>query len=136
MVRRAILAFLFSIAAPVVAAQGVLYDCDLTQLKRGGGWISEKIGIVIDEEGRASVSDAHVLQRTSAPIDGTVVRNNDRRLVVAWTISGARDRSGQTATRFRYEATIKNDGQITVYARPSGYSNRFFGTGTCTTRAR
>ncbi|WP_298972424.1 hypothetical protein [uncultured Roseobacter sp.] len=119
---------------PAAAAQGVLYDCTMTQLSRGGGWISEKIGIALHENGRVTVSDRIILRSSSVPIDADRVRKTDRKLVVNWVLRDFKNSDSQTTSRFNFDATIRKDGKITVYARPSGYRNRFSGTGTCTTR--
>lgn len=131
---RIVFTVFFAVAATASSAQGVLYDCDLTQLKRGGGWISEKIGIVLDGTGRARVSDALILSVHSVPIDGEIVRNNDRKLVVTWTLRGITNGSNQYTPYFDYHATVRKNGAISVYARPDGYHNRFSGTGTCKMR--
>ncbi|MGC3936420.1 hypothetical protein ACOTTU_01295 [Roseobacter sp. EG26] len=116
------------------ASGGVLYDCDITQLKRGGGYISEKLAIVLDQNGKATISDGMILHVYASPIEADMVRKNDRRLFVGWTVAGFVNSHNQLAPIFEYQATIKKNGKISVYARPDGYPDRFSGEGTCKKR--
>lgn len=133
LLRLSFLLFLF-LPIPALAAQGVLYDCDMTNLKRGKGWISEKIAIVVRDNGTATVSDSLVLAVYSAPVAAESVRQTANRLTVRWTIRSYTNGSNQRTPYFDFEATIRKNGKISVYARPDLYHNQFSGTGTCTKR--
>lgn len=119
---------------PALAAQGVLYDCDMTNLKRGKGWISEKFAFVVRDNGTVTVSDAFVLEVYSAPVTASSVRQTANRLTIKWTIRGYTNSENQRTPYFDFEATIRKNGKISVYARPDLYHNQFSGTGTCTKR--
>ncbi|MBW4707728.1 hypothetical protein KX928_08005 [Roseobacter sp. YSTF-M11] len=129
-----VLAGAVGMQAGATAVNGVLYDCDMTQTKRGGGYISQKIAVVILPDGTATVSDAVILHVNSVPIAADRVRRTDRKIVVHWTVKGLVNGHNQRTSYFDYQATIKTNGKISVHARPDGYSDRFSGTGTCTTR--
>lgn len=134
MIPRVLTILLLTCAASAASAQSVLYECDMTQLKRGKGWISEKIAIVLHENGTASVSDSMVLRVSSVPIAAESVRNTDKKLTVKWVIRNYTNSSNQTTPYFDYEATIRKNGKISVYASPDGFPDRFSGTGTCAKR--
>lgn len=135
MIPRILTALLFASAATAGSAQSVLYECDMTQLTRSKGWISEKIAIVLHDNGKASVSDYMVLRVNAAPIAAESVRNTSRKLVVKWVIRDYTNGNNQTTPFFDYEATIRKNGKISVYASPDGFPDRFSATGTCTTRS-
>ncbi|MEP2641752.1 hypothetical protein [Roseobacter sp.] len=134
MLRRILMSLCLLAPVPGFAAQGVLYDCDITEAKRTGGWIGDKIAIVHFDDGTATVSDSFVLAVNSGPIQAKVKRNTDRKLVVTWTIEGYETSGNQYVPYFDFRATIKKDGAITVYAQPDGYHNRFSGSGMCRKR--
>lgn len=120
-----------SMAMPV-QANGVLYDCDITQKRQGVGWISEKIAIVVTQSGQVVVSDGIILRFNRQPMQARVGRNTDRKLVIRWTLKDVVNANNQTTPAFEYSATLsKATNKIAVYASPEGYPNRFSGKGTC-----
>jgi len=127
---------LSSIGIPVqVQAKGVLYDCDITEKRQGVGWISDKMAIVVMQNGRVVVSDAVILQFNRQPMQVRVGRNTDRKLVIRWTLNNVVNGSNQTTPAFEYSATLKKaTNEIAVYANPDGYPTRFSGKGRCTLR--
>lgn len=135
MIRILTTALILTCAAATANAGGVLYECDMTQLKRGKGWISEKIAIVLHDNGAASVSDSMVLRVSSVPVAAQSVRNTSSKLVVKWVIRNYTNGSNQTTPYFDYEAIIRKNGKISVYASPDGYPDRFSGTGSCSKRS-
>lgn len=125
---------LFAGSAMAQEQVNVLYECDITR-KSTGSWISDKMGIVIDAQGKAFVSDGTTLTFYNGPVAATKGRNNARVLVVHWRIDNAVSSGNQTVPTFDYTAKItKKSMKISVSATPNGYSNRFQGTGKCVVR--
>lgn len=121
---------LSSAVATSVSAVALLYDC--TMIKRTGNadWISNKVGIVLAPNGGATVSDSVIFNHVGEPIAAKRVRNRSERLNVRWTVQTV-DSNNQRAS-MQYEAQIdKGTGAIRLYAKPSGYLNRFSGRGAC-----
>ncbi|MEM1073261.1 MAG: hypothetical protein AAGI36_02335 [Pseudomonadota bacterium] len=77
-----LLAAVFSLAAlPVASAKPTaLYDCTVTQKKKGVGWISNKVGIVLYNDGTAMVSDSVILQFNNAPMRAQSVSETNKRI--------------------------------------------------------
>ncbi|MFK7765331.1 MAG: hypothetical protein AB8B62_18855 [Roseobacter sp.] len=114
------------------ASSAVLYDCTITKKKQGVDWISEKVGIVLQDDGTAIVSDAVILHFKRKPLTATSVRNTERRLDVRWTVRDAADSSEQKIGHFDYHARLnKKTGAFALYAKPDEYPNRFSGKGSC-----
>lgn len=127
---------LFPMSIPSqVQAKGVLYDCDITQKRQGVGWISDKIAIVVTQGGQVVVSDGIILRFNQQPVQARIGRNTDRKLVIRWTLKNVVNANNQTTPAFEYSATLrKATNEISVYANPDGYPNRFSGKGTCALR--
>ncbi|WP_298913330.1 hypothetical protein [uncultured Roseobacter sp.] len=133
---RGFLVILFAgFMAQAGAAQGVLYDCDVTQKRKDLDWISDKVGIVVKPNGQVTVIDAVILYFNKTPMSAKVVRNDAKRLDVRWTIRGAKDDANQRVGYFDYSAQInKKTNKFAIYAKPENYPNRFSGKGKCTPR--
>ncbi|AXI47290.1 hypothetical protein C1J03_15490 [Sulfitobacter sp. SK012] len=121
----------------VAAAPGdILYDCTMVQLKKNGGWISQKVGIIMQGENEVKVVDAVILHFAKEPIEGTVVRNNAKRLIVKWEVRGARG-GGTSLESVDFRASIgKKTGRIQLSALASGFDFGPNGTGKCTPRTQ
>lgn len=114
------------------APSAVLYDCTITKKKQGVDWISEKVGIVLQDDGTAIVSDAIILHFKRKPLTATSVRNTERRLDVRWAIRNTTDGSEQLTNYMDYHARLnKKTGAFSLYANPDQYPNRFSGKGSC-----
>ncbi|WP_299502656.1 hypothetical protein [uncultured Roseobacter sp.] len=133
MLIRTLYAFFLIILGSSALAQGTLYDCEMEQTRKGGGYIPERIEFSI-QSGGVTIK----VLRGRAPIifgAAKVTRYNARKTVIFWTGHGLGVSSNNVSLpRFKFNATIRKGGKITVHASPSGYSNRFFETGTCTIR--
>lgn len=118
-----------------MAAEGFLYDCDLSSSKRGKGWISPKLALIFPPEGGVKVVDAVVLHFQGGPIAGEVLRDNANRVIVKWTVKGAKADSGVSFANFDYRASIaKKTGKIELTAQPREYSRGVRSAGTCRKR--
>lgn len=119
------------------AAPGYLYDCDMTYVKQGKGWVSPKIAFVLPGDGTVKVVDAVTLHFNKEPLRGTIARENDKRLVITWVINNARTDSGTTFNNLRYRASIsKSSGQIELTARPGHYDSGLRSPGSCRKRTQ
>lgn len=122
-------------ASAAQAAPGYMYDCDMTYVKQGKGWVSPKIAFVLPGDGTVKVVDAVTLHFNKEPLRGTIVRENDKRLVITWTINNARADSGQTFNNFQYRASIsKSSGGIELTLRPGHYDTGLRSPGSCRKR--
>ncbi|MBW4707729.1 hypothetical protein KX928_08010 [Roseobacter sp. YSTF-M11] len=137
MLRTSILALALTFFAQAALAQGVLYDCDITQKRKDLDWISDKVGIVVKANGQVTVIDAVILYFHQKPMQAKVVRNTKDKLDIRWTIRNAKDDANQRVPYFDYSATInKKNNKFALYARPENYPNRFSGKGKCTPRTQ
>ncbi|MEM1073262.1 MAG: hypothetical protein AAF665_03475 [Pseudomonadota bacterium] len=129
---RAALAAFFGVSL-AGAGPALLYDCDITDTRRGVDWISPKVAIVIKEDGAVVVSDAIILLVNKAPLEVRVTRNTDQKLALRWTLRNVESTQNQITPAFDYALTLqKKTREISLRARPQGYSNRFSGKGVCT----
>lgn len=135
--RRATLLALALLMPLPAMAQGVLYDCDITELRENVGWVPEKIGIVVDEGGAVTVIDPLIMHFNKEPMQARVSRNTADRLDIRWTLRNVTGGSNQTVDFFDYQVQInKNTNRIGVWAKPDNFQNRFTGKGNCTPRTR
>ncbi|MFK7881343.1 hypothetical protein [Roseobacter sp.] len=133
--KRLALAAVYTVFASAASAQGVLYDCDVTEKKKNLGWISNKVAIVVAEDGQASVSDSVILYFAKRPMAAQVDRNNAKKLNVSWTLKNVVNAANQVTPYFDYTAQInKRNMRFSIYAQPENYPNRFSGKGSCTLR--
>ena len=131
-------ATLLSVAGGAAAAQGggYLYDCEITEAAQAGGWISPRIAIVVTPDSNIRVIDALTLTFEDAPVPATVLRDDPVRLVIRWTLSGARADSGRSFAYFDYRASLSRaTGHIEVTAGPRGYDTGLRGSGQCRIRS-
>ncbi|ABG31389.1 hypothetical protein RD1_1770 [Roseobacter denitrificans OCh 114] len=118
--------------AGTATAGGTYYDCDINTTRASGGWVSEKLAIIMKENGQVLVSDSVVLQFNKAPIVARVTRNNDRKMVVRWRLNNNVNSQNQQTPSFDYTASLtKSNNKVHVSGSPDGYPNRFTGSGTC-----
>lgn len=122
--------------ASAASAQGVLYDCDVTQKKRDLDWIPDKVAIVVSDTGQVSVSDPIILHFVNRPIPAKVTRNNARKFHIRWTVENVVNSSNQSTPYFDYSAQInKKTLRFSIYASPENYPDRFTGKGSCVVRS-
>ena len=128
--------FAATLATPQAhAASGYLYDCDMTDVQQGRGWISPKIVLVFTGDGTVTVIDAVTMNFSRDPIHGTILRDNAQRLIVKWTIKDARADSGHSFANFDYRASIaKASGKMALTAIPRSFDTGVQGTGACRKR--
>lgn len=120
-----------------LSAQGFLYECDMEQSERGRGWISPKIVIILPEQGEVTVVDALTLAFAQDPVRGTILRDNDQRFVVKWTLRNVRADSGRSFAYFDYRASIaKGSGRMALTAGPRTSDSGLRGGGTCVRRTQ
>lgn len=119
-----------------VAASGYFYDCDIGQQTRGNTWVSPKMAIIVQADGRVLVLDGIALAANDgAPFPARVTRNTDTRMVVRWVIEDIADSNGLEVPHFEYAATLdKQTGRVTVVATPENFAGRFSGKGSCVVR--
>ena len=131
----ALAAFLVASTPPAYAAPGFIYDCDMSDVAQGNGWVSPKIAFVMAEDGTVQVVDAVTLHFTKGAVAGTILRDNGTRLIVKWTVKGARSRNGISIANFDYRASLaKRSGKIELSAGPRAFGARLRSAGTCTKR--
>ncbi|MBD3662443.1 hypothetical protein [Sulfitobacter aestuariivivens] len=123
-----------ALVTQAAAQDGVFYECDMN-VKLPNGWVSPKIGIVIDVAGKVRVIDSVTLNFLKAPAKaGRMDKGNKMRLT--WSIPAATDSRGQRIPTFRYVANLDRDtGAIRVIAKPTGAPQSWRGKGTCKTRS-
>ncbi|MCX7560773.1 hypothetical protein OS190_14445 [Sulfitobacter sp. F26204] len=117
------------------SAPAFLYDCDMDGTEYGRGWLSPKIAIVLPEEGGATIVDAMTLTFLKGPVAGTILRDNDSRFIVKWTLENVRADSGRSFAHFDYRASIsKTTGKIDLTAGPRTFDSGLRSQGTCARR--
>lgn len=126
---------LIAAGSTVSAAPGYLYDCDMRDVKQGKGWVSPKIALVLPGDGTVQVVDAVTLHFNEGPLEGTIVRENDKRLIVKWSIENAKADNGTSFSNFDYRASIsKTSGAIELTAIPRQFDLGLRSPGTCRKR--
>lgn len=121
--------------ASAATAGAVLYDCTITQKKKGLDWISDKVGIIVKPGEPVMVLDAVVLHFLGAPLKVSSYKDNGKRIDVRWTVRGSTDSANVQIGHFDYTARItKSSGKFALYAKPDEFPNRFSGKGSCVTR--
>jgi hypothetical protein len=124
------------LAGPSAAASGYLYDCDMADAVSSRGWISPKVAVVVPGDGTVKVVDALILYFNKEPIEATVLRDNEKRLIVKWTLDNAKSDSGTSFANFDYRASIaKGSGKIELTATPRNFDTGMRSGGTCRKRA-
>ncbi|WP_353298241.1 hypothetical protein [Sulfitobacter pacificus] len=131
------LGFLLAWPALAWSASGYLYDCDMQDIERGRGWVSPKIAIIVTADGVVTVVDALTLTFATAPVRANVLRDNDKRLIVKWSLQNVRADSGRSFANFDYRASIaKRTGQVELTAGPRTFDAGLRGAGTCVRRTQ
>lgn len=124
-----------SFAAQTASTAGFLYDCDMSDADNGRGWVSPKIAIVLPGDGSVTVIDALTLAFFDDPIEGTILRDDDKRLIVKWTLRNVRADSGRSFAYFDYRASLaKQSGRIELTAAPRAFDTGLRSTGSCRKR--
>lgn len=124
----------FAVAASA-SASGFLYDCTMRDTGSSLGWISPKIAIVLPKDGPVQVIDALTMTFGEDPVPATVLRDNEKRFIVKWTLQDVRADTGRSFANFDYRASIaKSTGQIEVTAGPRTFDSGLRSVGTCQKR--
>jgi hypothetical protein len=131
-----VLSLSLGLVAPMAqAAPGFLYDCTLSGTKQGRGWISPTVALVFPGDGSVKVVDAVTLHFNNGPVAGTILRDNAKRLVVKWTVKGAKADSGRSFANFDYRASIsKSSGKMELTAIPREFDAGVRSAGKCAKR--
>lgn len=112
-------------------AQGVLYDCDITERDPGVEWISAKVGFVVRPD-QVTVVDEIALNFEGAPVVATM-RERGGEMRIDWTVN-ARD-SNNNSAQLRYRADLDPSARtVALRVTPVGFTQRWRGVGTCTAR--
>lgn len=121
-------------------AAPVLYECDVTpssrQTLRPGtsGWVSDKLMVVIDNNGKGQVIDNVIYNFYKKPIEASLSARNNK-IIASWRLKNAKDSDQLNVPAFNYSAVITKDtGEVRVTARPSGSSQSWSGKGVCKLR--
>lgn len=118
-----------------LSAPGFLYECDMLGTEQGRGWISPKIAIVLPAKGDVTVIDALTLTFAKGAAKATVLRDNNKRFIVKWTLKNVRADSGRSFAHFDYRVSIsKATGKIELTAGPRTFDSGLRSSGTCTKR--
>jgi hypothetical protein len=120
-----------ALAAGAASADGLLYDCDITERNPRADWISAKFAFVVNG-GAVSVVDNIILTFEEAPAQAHVRQRGDA-LQLNWTVN-VRDARRNTA-RMSYRARLDlKTKAVEIKVRPVGYPQSWSGKGQCSTR--
>jgi hypothetical protein len=123
---------LVSTAFATAAIAQTTYDCTIT-VPATQNWVPEQLVIAHDAAtGKVTVNDPLIHHYVGHPVEGRVAVDNAARITFAWGLKHLTNKSQQFATEMAYRATyIKATGQMSISARPLGYSNTFDARGSC-----
>ena len=128
---------LMASASVAQAAPGFLYDCDMSYVKQNKGWMSPKIAFVLPGDGTVKVVDAVTLHFNKEPLLGQIVRENNKRIVIKWTIRNAKADNGKSFNHLDYRASIsKTNGGVEVTMQPRHYDAGLRSPGSCRKRTQ
>ncbi len=102
--------------------------------KRAGGWIPREALVEVNRQ----TKNLKMIRPTAEQLNGKVtqaklVREANDKMVLRWEVKGTRSNSNQTTPVFKFRAIMKKpSGEVSVIAKPLGYSNDFRADGTCT----
>jgi hypothetical protein len=120
-------------AAPA-SASGTLYDCAVKQTSGPRGWISSRIGIVIDDTGAAQIIDSLTLQFETGPRPARLRRKDDT-LRLNWSFEALNDKANTIIPKFSFSGTLDTKtGAFKVRGKPARFPQNVRGQGTCTSR--
>ncbi|WP_299502657.1 hypothetical protein [uncultured Roseobacter sp.] len=116
-------------------SRGVFYDCNMRVTKSNDFWVSNKIGIVVLNNGKVVVSDGVILGYGLSTVTAEVVSSTDNELRLKWQVEGGLREKNYILPDAQYTARIKRpSNQITVRGKLPGYRKNFSGKGQCTLR--
>lgn len=119
-------------SAPLAA--GIFYDCSVEQKRGPGGWISPRLGLLIDDAGAAQIIDALTLHFETGPRPARIRSRGDE-LRLNWSFSSLADDSSQMIQNFQFQATLDTkSGAFKIRGKPARYPQRVTGVGTCQVR--
>ncbi len=126
---------LCALAVPA-AAKSTLYDCDITERKKGVDWVSPKVVVIIEDTGKVQVVDGIIMHFHEKPMSAKVRRKGDV-LRVQWTLAGISDSMNQNIPQMRYSADLNTKAKtMELLVKPVGFPQRWRGKGTCETRTK
>ena len=132
----AVCALMLAVSA-AQAATPFLYECDMNRVEQGRGWISGKIALILPGDGTVKIVDAVILHINKVAIQGTILRDTPRRLIVKWTVKGAKANNGLSFANFDYRASLaKSSGKIELTAMPREFDSGLRSTGSCRKRTQ
>lgn len=113
-------------------ADAAKYVCELKKSTQGN-WLPEALFLAhVAGSDEALISDPIILHYYQQPIKAKVTTDNSAKLSVRWDVR-AKSKTNQYGT-LRYRASyFKKTGKLTLFMEPSGYSNKFSGSGACKT---
>ena len=122
-------ASLLTFVATAAAAETVTYACQLKG--KGYGYIADEMVIGVNNEtGQAVIADPIIMWSEEQPIRTKVSQSSAKKQSFNWELA-LTSSTGQT-TKMKYRAALQFPSmRLTVYATPSGYSNRFRMQGNC-----
>lgn len=116
-----------------VLADTVVLDCKLSVTERSGGWIPRAALVEVNRQ----TKQLKLIKPTPDQLNGRVttaklVREAADKMVLRWEVKGTRSGSNQITPVFKFRAIVKKpSGEVSVIAKPLGYSNDFRADGTC-----
>jgi len=132
--RQIIAAAAIAFGAPV-AAQSIMYDCQITKGGEAGTWIGTRVALIIDEQGKARAVDAVTLNFVEGGSAEAQVRKRGDTLRFSWNVAGAVDSRKQNIPTFTYSTNLNTaTGAVRMRAKPVRFPQSWSGSGTCTQR--
>jgi hypothetical protein len=129
---KALLPIAAIVATVASTAQALTLECRVSDLSRGGGYVTELYVFQYDEAaGKALAADGWIMEQFDAPIPAKVTDDTAKKLVFSWSLK--MKSSSSQLLKMSYRASYFRDtGKFTVRASPGGaYSNDFEGRGSC-----
>ncbi|WP_298261874.1 hypothetical protein [uncultured Litoreibacter sp.] len=122
----------FLLLTEIAAAdQQTLVNC--TKVSGTSGWDPQNF--TYSREGTSknvTVSDPLILTYLKAPVNGKILRETNKKLVLSWKVKGVRDSRGATTAAMTFKATIdRSNMTYKVTVNPLGYPDVFTGRGKC-----
>ena len=126
----------FALSLPAAAA-GILYECDMSNINRGNGWVSPKIAFVLPGDGSVTVVDAVTLHFNGKPLGGKIQRDSNTHTHIRWTIKDARSDNGTAFSKVDYKAVLtKASGRINLTTKARQSASNVQTQGRCAKRTK
>lgn len=119
--------------ASIAAADGLLYECDITDRNPRVDWISTTYAFVVQDRG-VTVIDPVILSFMDTPVV-TQPRKRAKGFLLRWTV--AAEDAKKTVARMSYRAELNTQAKtVTVRVTPVGFPQGWSGRGSCKTRRK